>query len=223
MIYVSFVDILAEARKALVQSWGTTNGSWATILFFFAGVVLIAVIDRLVPEVENPHAARQIELMSDTSLAACDRSKLMRLGVISAMAIAIHNFPEGIATFTAAFHSPKLGIAIAIAIAIHNIPEGIAVAIPIYCATGSRRKAFRYSALSGLAEPVGAVIGFLILAPFLNGTTMGIMFAIIAGIMIYISLDELLPSAREYGSAHLAIYGLIAGMMVMAISLQLFL
>lgn len=223
MIYVSFVEILAESRKALVESWGTVNGSWATILAFFGGVVLIAIIDRLVPEVENPHEARHIELMSpDLMIAPCDRSKLMRLGVFSAMAIAIHNFPEGIATFTAALHDPKLGIAIAVAIAIHNIPEGIAVAIPIYCASGSRRKAFAYSALSGLAEPLGAIIGFLILAPFLNATTMGIMFAVIAGIMIYISLDELLPSAREYGSAHLAIYGLIAGMMVMAISMQLF-
>ena len=121
-----------------------------------------------------------------------------------------------------ALQRPNLGIAIAIAIAIHNIPEGIAVAIPVYCATGSRKKAFRLSLLSGFAEPVGAALGFLILRPFMNELTMGIMFALVAGIMIFISLDELLPTAREYGSPHLAIYGLMVGMAIMAVSLQLF-
>ncbi len=224
MIYVSFVEILAEARTSLTHFWGLEKGTWTTLIAFFAGIALIAVIDRLVPAVENPHEARHIEQMiAGGADIPCDRTKLMRVGFMSAAAIAIHNFPEGIATFTAALQKPSLGIAIAFAIAIHNIPEGLAVAIPIYCATGSRSKAFRWSLLSGLSEPLGAVIGFLVLAPFMNEMTMGVMFAIIAGIMVYISLDELLPTAREYGSPHLAIYGLIAGMAVMAVSLQLFL
>lgn len=217
MIYVSFVEMLSEARIDLVGFLGESKGTWATVIAFFSGMLLIAVIDRLVPEVENPHEARRVEQMN-----SCDSSKLMRIGFMSALAIAIHNFPEGIATFIASIQSPKLGIAIAIAIAIHNIPEGIAVAIPVYCATGSRKKAFRLSLLSGFSEPLGAAIGFLVLMPIMNELTMGIMFALVAGIMVFISLDELLPTAREYGSSHLAIYSLMVGMALMAISMQLF-
>jgi zinc transporter, ZIP family len=147
--------------------------------------------------------------------------KLMRMGLFTALAIAIHNFPEGLATFIAALTDLSLGIPIAIAIAIHNIPEGIAVSVPIYYATGSRRRAFKYSFLSGLAEPVGALIGWLILMPYLNETVFGIVFAGVAGIMVFISIDELLPAAREYGEHHLSVYGLIAGMAVMGISLVL--
>jgi len=148
--------------------------------------------------------------------------KLMRMGLFTALAIAIHNFPEGLATFTAALTDPHLGIAIAVAIAIHNIPEGIAVSIPIFYATGSRKKAFWLSLSSGLAEPVGAAIGFLVLMPFLSPVIFGVLFAGVAGIMVFISLDELLPAAEEYGEHHLSIYGLIAGMGVMAISLLMF-
>lgn len=227
MIYVSFVEILAQARASLTAYWGLYKGSWVTIAAFFTGVFLIAIIDRLVPDVENPHEMRSIEDMGPdgAASAACtlDRSqRLMRVGFMSALAIGIHNFPEGLATFASTIQKPTLGIAIAFAIAIHNIPEGLAVSIPIYCATGSRRQAFRLSLLSGLSEPLGGLIGFVLLRPFLNDMTMGLLFALIAGIMVYISLDELLPSAREYGSPHLAIYGLIGGMMVMAVSLQLF-
>lgn len=222
MIYVSFVEILAEGRQCLVQYWGESWGTWATIISFFAGMLLIAVIDRLVPDVENPHEARHLEQMNPAGCHHQHRNKLMRLGFMSALAIAIHNFPEGFATFAAALHQPSLGIAIAFAIAIHNIPEGIAVAIPIYCATGSRRRAFRLSLLSGLSEPLGAVLAFIFLAPFLNDLIMGVLFGIIAGIMVFISLDELLPAAREYGSPHLAIYGLMGGMAIMAVSLELF-
>ena len=146
----------------------------------------------------------------------------MRMGLFTALAIAIHNFPEGLATFTAALTEPKLGIAIAVAIAIHNIPEGIAVSVPIYFATGDKKKAFWLSFLSGLAEPVGALIGYLILLPFMNELVFGILFAGVAGIMVFISLDELLPAAQKYGEHHLSIYGLIAGMIVMAVSLVLF-
>jgi zinc transporter, ZIP family len=148
--------------------------------------------------------------------------KLMRTGVFTALAIAIHNFPEGLATFTAALNDPSLGVAIAVAIAIHNIPEGIAVSVPVYYATGSRLKAFKLSFLSGLSEPVGALVGYLLLSRFMNDTVFGVLFAGVAGIMVFISIDELLPSAREYGEAHLSIYGLVAGMMVMAVSLLLF-
>ena len=144
------------------------------------------------------------------------------MGLFAAVAIAIHNFPEGIATFVSALKDTKLGIVIGVAIAIHNIPEGIAVAVPIFYSTGSRKKAFIYSFLSGLAEPLGALIGYAIFRTFFNDIIFGILFASVAGIMVFISLDELLPSAQEYGHHHLAAYGLVAGMVLMAISLLLF-
>ena len=150
------------------------------------------------------------------------KSNLMRMGIFTALAIAIHNFPEGLATFTAAMSDPQLGIPIAIAIAIHNIPEGIAVAVPVFYATGSRMKAFKLSFLSGLSEPLGALVGYILLRKFINDTVFGFIFAAVAGIMVYISVDELLPSAEEYGEHHITIYGLVAGMAVMAISLLLF-
>ncbi|MDV7394088.1 ZIP family metal transporter, partial [Arthrospira platensis SPKY1] len=127
-----------------------------------------------------------------------------------------------LATFTAALDEPTLGVAIAIAIAIYNIPEGIAVSVPVYYATGSRKKAFWLSFSSGLAEPIGAIFGFLVLMPFMNPVIFGLLFALVAGIMVFISLDELLPAAEAYGEHHMAVYGLVAGMAVMAISLLLF-
>ena len=150
-------------------------------------------------------------------------NKLLRMGLFTALAITIHNFPEGLATFMSALYEPTLAIPIAVAIAIHNIPEGIAVSVPVYYATGDKKKAFFYSFLSGLSEPVGAIVGYLLLRPYINELVFGILFAGVAGIMVFISLDELLPSAREYGEHHLSIYGLIAGMAVMAVSLLLFL
>ena len=220
MIYVSFVEILFKAKESLISVLGVKAGSWATVGGFFFGILVIAVIDKLIPSVENPHEVHTVEEMDGQSEA--HKSKLMRMGLFTALAIGIHNFPEGLATFTAALSDPNLGIPIAFAIAIHNIPEGIAVAVPIYYATGSRMKAFKLSFLSGLSEPVGALVGYLILFRFFNDTMFGFIFASVAGIMVYISLDELLPSAREYGEHHLSIYGLIMGMAVMAISLLLF-
>ncbi len=221
MIYVSFVEIMAKARTELVAELGTVQGSWITVASFFGGILLIALIDKLIPSVENPHEIHKVEEMYDEK--QLKDKKLMRMGLFTALAIAIHNFPEGLATFTAAITDPNLGIAIAVAIAIHNIPEGIAVSIPIYYATGSKKKAFWLSLSSGLAEPIGALIGYLLLMPFLGPTVFGILFAGVAGIMVFISLDELLPAAEEYGEHHLSIYGLIAGMAVMALSLLLFL
>ena len=184
--------------------------------------MFIAIIDRMIPSYENPHEVKKIEDLDEKQ--AKDK-KLMRMGMFSALAIGIHNFPEGLATFAAALTDPSIAIPIAVAIAIHNIPEGIAVSVPIFYATGSRKKAFFYSFLSGLAEPIGALIGFVLIYFFLglNDTIFGTLFGGVAGIMVFISLDELLPTAEEYGEHHIAIYGLIAGMAVMAASLLLFL
>lgn len=217
MVYVSFVELLPQANLALGAEWGLRTGTIIATLSFFAGILLIGIIDRLVPSFENPHEAHMIEEMDKQPR----NPKLMRMGVMAALAIGIHNFPEGIATFTTAVDNLNLGIAIAVAIAIHNIPEGIAVSIPIYYATGDRMKAFRLSLLSGLAEPVGAVLAWLVLMPFMSPTLMGCVLASVAGIMVFISIDELLPAAREYGEAHISIYGVVAGMAIMAVSLIL--
>lgn len=150
-----------------------------------------------------------------------ENGKLLRMGMFSALAIGIHNFPEGLATFLSALEDPTLGISTAVAIAIHNIPEGMSVSVPIYYATGSKRQAFKYSFLSGLSEPLGAIIGFTILRPFISETLIGLLFAGVAGIMVYISLDKLLPTAEKYAEHHIAIWGLIGGMAVMAVSLLL--
>ena len=218
MIYVSFVELFQQANTTLSAEWGAHTGVIVTVASFFAGILLIGVIDRLVPSIENPHEAHRVEEMDHQP----HNPRLMRMGVMTALAIGIHNFPEGIATFTSAVDNMALGVAIAVAIAIHNIPEGIAVSVPIYQATGSRKKAFCYSFLSGLAEPLGALIGWLLLMPIMTDTVFGIIFAAVAGIMVFISFDELLPAAREYGEHHLSIYGLISGMAVMAVSLLLF-
>jgi len=221
MIYVSFVEILNEAFRYLIESKGEIVGSWITVGAFFGGIAVIAIIDKLIPSYENPHELHTVEeFKKHTHKRECKR--LMRMGIFVAVAIAIHNFPEGFATFATALTDLKLGVAIAVAIAIHNIPEGIAVSFPIYCATGKKRKAFAYSFLSGLAEPLGAMIGYFILYPFMSQSLLGIVLAAVAGIMVFISLDELLPAAREYGHPHLAIYGLISGMALMAVSLLLF-
>jgi len=218
MIYVSFVEIFIKAREALGAYYGPKQGYVITTASFFAGVALIALIDKLVPSYENPHEISHLSGMTDE----IKEKKLMRMGMFSALAIAIHNFPEGLATFMAGLNDPTLGISIAVAIAIHNIPEGIAVSAPIYYATKSKKKAFWYSFLSGFAEPVGAIIGYFLLKEIFNEATFGIIFASVAGIMVYISLDELLPTAEEYGEHHIAIGGLIAGMVVMSASLLLF-
>lgn len=223
MIYVSTIEMFADAKLDLIKHYGESTGYWITVLAFFGGILLIALIDKFVPSYENPHETHRIE---ETESGGCkfefNSRKLLRTGILTALVITIHNFPEGIATLVSALKSPSLGIAIAFAIAIHNIPEGIAVSIPVYCATGSRKKAFFISLFSGFAEPLGAIIGYFLLVQYLNDVLLGIVFAAVAGIMVFISLDELLPTAREYGEHHLAMYGLVAGMFVMAVSLILF-
>ena len=215
MVYVSMVEIFVEARASLEAALGATKGYFVTTLSFFGGIAIIALIDKLVPSFENPHELRDVGDLIDSG----EKHELYRMGMFSALAIAIHNFPEGLATFTGALQDPALGVSIAIAIAIHNIPEGIAVSVPLFYATGDRKKAFKLSLLSGLSEPLGALLGYFILMNFMTDVTFGIIFAGVAGIMVYISLDELLPTAEKYGEHHIAIWGLISGMFVMAGSL----
>jgi ZIP family zinc transporter len=252
MLYVSFMEIIVKGADALKVAYGDYWGNWINIASFFGGIVLIAIIDEAIPSAENPHEIHTEQEtaplhdisapLPDFDAIAADPShaapgahdhrvhdkKLLRMGLFTALAIAIHNFPEGLAAFLAALQAPSLGVAIAIAIALHNIPEGISVSVPIFYATGSRRKAFVYSFLSGLAEPVGAIIAYVALRFFVGGESgaipsefMGILFGGVAGVMVYISLDELLPTSRAYGRGHDSLLGLLAGMAVMAISLLL--
>lgn len=216
MIYISFVELLSESKKLLISEFNAEIGSWINVLSFFGGMILIAIIDKLIPSYENPHESRRMEEIDQCNI---NGKKLLRTGIFTALIIAIHNFPEGMATFVSSIQQPSLGIAVAIAVAIHNIPEGISVAIPVYCATKNRKKAFLWTLISGISEPIGAILAYLILLPILNNTVFGVLYAAIAGIMVFISLDELLPTAEEYGEHHLSIYGLIIGMVLMAVSL----
>ena len=219
MIYVSFAEIITKAEVSLVIALGDSLGSWLALISFFAGIALAFIVDWFLPETINQD---ELQIETDQINSRIYSQKLHRIGVFTAIAIAIHNFPEGLATFMAGLSEPALGISIAVAIAIHNIPEGIAISLPIYNATGSKKKAFLYSALSGLSEPLGAILGYTLLRSLFNELTFGILFALVAGIMIYISFDELLPAAREYGKGHITILGVTLGMLVMAVSLQMF-
>lgn len=215
MIYISLVELLASAQADLSNIMGKRPGSLTGIAAFFGGILLAMAIDKLIPKHENPHEVRKLEEMT----SPIHKDKLIRSGQLFAIAIAVHNFPEGMAVFTSALTDPVTGISIALAVAIHNIPEGITVSVPIYHATGSKKKAFYYSFLSGLAEPFGALVAWAFLLPFLTPVLMSVTFAAVAGIMVFISFDELLPLAEEYGEHHLAITGLVLGMLVMALTL----
>ncbi|ECK7693513.1 TPA: zinc transporter ZupT [Campylobacter jejuni] len=238
MIYISFMEILPTALKDFKNYY---NSHWAELLglaCFFGGILISLLIDKLIPEDVNPHEPKEDlselkicplpqkgqnppKFHPGEKLHQVNTKALKRTGIFTALAIAIHNFPEGFATFISSLDNLTLGVAIAIAVAIHNIPEGLAVSLPIYHATGDKKKAFIYSALSGFAEPLGAFVGALILLPFIGDLTLAISFAVIAGIMVFISLDELLPAAKTYDKAHDSLYGLIAGMAIMALSLNL--
>jgi ZIP family zinc transporter len=225
MIYLSFAEILPKASKYIASEVDPSQASAVAAGALIGGMILMALIDAVVPSGANPHENTRVELMSEPAGTleeiGIQQKRLLQMGVFVALAIAIHNFPEGLATFLLVLDDPEIGIALAIAVAMHNIPEGIAVSVPVYYATKSKAKAFRLSFLSGLAEPAGAVIGYLILAPFLSDFVLGFIFAMVAGVMVFLAIDTLLPTARNSSRGHLTVYGLIGGMAVMAASLVL--
>ena len=216
MVYISFMELMPSAAGMLAE-----NAKWVTTLAFFGGMTLACLIDRLIPEDENPHEVPSPGCLDcvQTTGEFSGNAKLRRSALLFTLAIAIHNFPEGIATVASAFDNTGIATSVALAVAIHNVPEGIAVALPLLYGTGSRRRAFSWALLSGLAEPLGALVGMLILLPFLSPTLLAVLFATVAGIMVYISFDELLPMAERWGHHHLSIYGVATGMLIMALIL----
>ncbi len=253
MLYVSFVEILPEGGASLAAHYGEYWGRWVIVASFFGGMLVIGLIDNLIPAAENPHETHgEVEIMPLHEKAAPladlppvavapesateggthdysgDHHRLMRVGLFTALAIGIHNLPEGLATFLTALDDPTIGLAIAVAVGLHNIPEGVSVSVPIFYATGNRKRAFFYSFISGLAEPAGAAVAYLVLRLFSGGDALsfppqfvGILLGVVAGVMVYISLDELLPTSRAYGRGHDSILGMMGGMALMALSLLL--
>ena len=226
MLYVSFIEILPKASTDLAGHFSASAAGWLANAGFFAGMLGMALIDYLVPSAENPHELRadaELQALKDGVAAdtaeAEGQRRLWRIGFLTAAAIAIHNFPEGMATYLAALDDPQMGIGIAIAVALHNIPEGISVAVPIFFATGRRRRAFLLSLLSGLAEPLGGIVAAVALNWLIPVEATGLLFASVAGIMVYISIDELLPTAHKYGHSHEVLACIAGGMAVMAVSL----
>ncbi len=219
MIYISLVELLPQGIADLAAAGNPHAEVWGAVAFF-AGIALIGIIDRFVPEEVNPHEEPH-SLDSVVHSRGLSRARMRQVGLLTAVAIAVHNFPEGFATFMVTLSDPVIAVPIALAIAIHNIPEGIAVAVPLREATGSKWKAAGWATLSGLAEPLGALIGFAVLQPFIGPQTLGLTFAGIAGVMVFVSLDKLLPTAIETGRHHTAVYGVVVGMAIMATSLVL--
>lgn len=219
MLFVSFVEILPKAGEMLANHYAAA--SWISIAAFFCGIALVALIDKIIPASFNPSEHEGAEVEGKT-ISKGERKKLLRSGILVAAAIALHNFPEGLVTFIGALEDPTLGIMLAMAIAIHNIPEGIAIGTPIYAATKNKAKTVFYTLLAGIAEPIGALIGFIVIGAILPENLLGAILASVAGMMVFISIDELLPAAKRYETdPHQTIYGCIAGMLIMAISLAL--
>lgn len=207
MITVSFTDLFPTAENAISKYHGKVSGILWSILFLLIGALMAYLIDSFIPAEEKVTVPK---VKNDFDI--------FRVGLVSTIALMIHNFPEGIATFVSSYQDTRLGLSVTFAIALHNIPEGIAIAMPIYFATKSRFKAIKYSFLSGMAEPLGALIAFLCLKPFINELILGIIFAVVCGIMLYISFAELIPSSRKYGYTRISLASIFLGICIMPIT-----
>lgn len=217
MLYVSFTDILAKSLDSFSESHVASAAYGLMALSFFVGIIVMVVINRLIPTDINPNEQEGVPVKRNLI-----KRKLVHSGVFIAVALCLHNFPEGFLVFMSALDDPSVGAAIAIALAIHNIPEGIAVAAPIYSATRSRMKALGFATVTGIAEPIGAILGYLLLRDYLGGELLGWVFGVVAGMMVFICVDELLPAAKRYETnQRQTTYSFIAGMAVLAFSITL--
>lgn len=228
MIYVSFMEMLPEGIH-LIEGYLGDKGNIIAISWFFGGMFLSAIIEKLVHvfagDYHDHHHGHSHDHDHEEDHHNHDHEQeevhhLSKLGIMSAVAIGVHNLPEGLALFTAGIKDIKLALPIAAAVIIHNIPLSIAISVPIYYSTGSKKKAFLYTTMVGLCQPLGAIIGYVLLSKHFNDLLFGILFSVVAGIMVFVSLDELLPASQKYEDHHISVYGAIAGMIVMAISLS---
>lgn len=219
MVYISFMAILPEGIKLIEEGLGHEEGHKWALLAFFSGMIFVAIIEKLVHRLGGGHHEHEHSVHHHVDT---EGEHLSKLGLVSAIAIGVHNLPEGLAIFTAGLNDISLAIPIALAVVMHNIPLGMAISIPIFYSTKSRKKAMLYTILVGLCQPLGAVLGYLLLYKFFSDVLFGVLFSIIAGIMIFVAVDELLPTAQRHEDHHISVYGFIVGMMVMAISLSLF-
>ncbi len=207
MVSVSFLDMLPLATDLLTKEFNATIGIVISVASLLLGVGLASGLDKLVPHEHGQKGEGE-----------ASHGNMYRLGMMSMLAISIHNFPEGIATFMAGISDSSVGLSIAVAIALHNIPEGISVAMPIYFATGNKKRAFLFTFLSGISEPIGALLAYFVLQPFINDALLGVLFSIVAGIMLYISIEELIPSSRQYGFTRLALAATFGGICLMPLT-----
>ena len=214
MIYISIACMMVESSDFFKVQYNDTISGLCTIVFTAAGMLLCVLIDTFVPKTHSIYAANGEVKMQDNKSV-----RLYRASMLTAVTIALHNFPEGIATFMAGYGDVSEGISMALAVALHNIPEGIAVSVPLCYATGSRSRGFIYSALAGLAEPLGAMLAYLVLAPFISDYLLGAIYAVVAGIMLSISFGELLPASREYGHHNASLFGVLSGLVLIAAGL----
>ncbi len=224
MIYVSFMEILPEGLH-LIEEYMGEGYVWVALIWFFFGMFLTAVIEKFVHTFAGRfHSHKDNNKHNSHRHHAHEHedSHLSKLGIMSALAIGIHNVPEGLALFTSGIKDMALAYPVALAVIIHNVPLAVAISVPLVYSTGSRKKAFLYTSLVGLMQPIGAIIGYMLLANFLNDMVFGILLSLVAGIMIFVSLDELLPAAQQDVDHHLSVYGAVAGMIVMALALSFF-
>ncbi|MDN5569960.1 MAG: zinc transporter ZupT [Propionibacteriaceae bacterium] len=223
MLVVSFIQAMPLGLSSLTESFSQRSAQLIGWGAFFVGIALVLAIDRFLPEQLNPNETAGREAEVSTPDEQRHTASLLRSGLLVAAVLALHNFPEGMATFFATYADPSVGLPLAVAIAIHNVPEGIAVAAPVYAATRSRRQAFWWATASGLTEPVGGLVGAALLTWVVPPALFGIAFALVAGMMVFLALDELLPGSWRYATdKHQTVYGMLAGMAVVAASLVLF-
>ncbi len=206
LISITFTELIPQSQALIGGTFGKRPSVLLVVGCLVAGMLMTYAIDRLIPHHESLESGDKVH------------ENLFRTGVVSMLAIAMHNLPEGIATFMAGYKDASLGVSIAIAISLHNIPEGISVAIPIYAATGSKKRALYYTFLSGIAEPAGAILAFLILRPIINDLFLGVVFSLISGVMLYVAIEEMIPSSRQYGHTRLALFSSFAGICLMPIT-----